>query len=74
MEADARYALPTVEAETVVIKGIREGHVKKLPLEERLEGQGVNYVGYQRDFSRRRHFPGTGLRPVWLKLCGPGRE
>jgi len=45
MDTDAKYALSTVEAEMVIFKGIREGHIKKLPLEERLEGQGVSYVG-----------------------------
>lgn len=34
MATDARYVLSTVEVETVIFKGIREGHVKKLPLEK----------------------------------------
>lgn len=50
VDGDARYALSTIEAETVIFKSIREGHIKKLSLKERFEGLGVSYVDIKKRF------------------------
>lgn len=74
MNVNIRYAVSTLEAQTVIFqKGIREALIKMTTFEERLEGgKRLNHVGIE--FFRQSHFPGTERRPVWLELHEPGRD